>query len=186
MSDINTEVIRRAQQGEADQIAELYKTYHVKIFRYLYYRVGDRQTAEDLTSEVFVRMLRFLGSFKPPSASFQAWLFQIARNICNDHFRKLKSHQVVPLEEEVKDGGLSVHDTAERILNSAQLKQALNQLSEDQRDVIIMRFIADMSIAEAAHSLNKTEDSIKGLQRRALLSLKEILKDWEVSYVKSG
>jgi RNA polymerase sigma-70 factor, ECF subfamily len=183
MSEINTEIIKQAQQGDADQIAALYETYHVKIFRYLYYRVGDKETAEDLTSEVFIRMLRFLGGFQPPGASFQAWLFQIARNICNDHFRKLKSQQVVPLEENVGDEKLSVHDTAERVLNSAHLKQALDKLSEDQRDVIIMRFIADMSIAEAAQSLNKTEDSIKGLQRRALLSLKDILKDWEVSYV---
>jgi RNA polymerase sigma-70 factor, ECF subfamily len=183
MSDINTEVIKQAQQGDADRIAELYETYHIKIFRYLYYRVGDRQTAEDLTSEVFIRMLRFLGGFKPPGASFQAWLFQIARNICNDHYRKLKSHQMVPLEENLKDQNLSTIDTAERVLDNAHLKQALNKLSDDQRDVIIMRFIADMSISETAQSLNKTEDSIKGLQRRALLSLKDILKDWEVSYV---
>jgi RNA polymerase sigma-70 factor, ECF subfamily len=183
MSEINTEIIKRAQEGDAEQIAALYETYHVKIFRYLYYRVEDRETAEDLTSEVFIRMLRFLGGFKPPSASFQAWLFQIARNICNDHYRKLKTHPVVPLEENVRDENLSVHDTAERVLNSAQLKQALDKLSEDQRDVIIMRFIADMAISETAQALNKTEDSIKGLQRRALLSLKEILKDGEVSYV---
>jgi RNA polymerase sigma-70 factor, ECF subfamily len=183
MSEINTEVIRQAQQGDAEQIALLYETYHVKIFRYLYYRVGDRQTAEDLTSEVFVRMLRFLGGFNPPSASFQAWLFQIARNICNDHYRKLKSHQVVPLEEIVRDEKLSIENAEDKVLNSDRLTQALNHLSEDQRDVIIMRFITDMSIAEAAKSLNKTEDSIKGLQRRALQSLKAILKDWEVSYV---
>jgi RNA polymerase sigma-70 factor, ECF subfamily len=183
MSDIDSDVIARAQKGDAEQIAALYETYHVKIFRYLYYRVGDRQTAEDLTSEVFIRMLRFIGGFKTPGSSFQAWLFQIARNICNDYYRKQKSHQVVPLEENIRDENLSVASAADRILNSEQLKQALNKLNEDQRDVIILRFIVDMSIAEAAQSLNKTEDSIKGLQRRALLSLKEILKDWEVSYV---
>jgi RNA polymerase sigma-70 factor, ECF subfamily len=184
MKDVNTEVIRRAQEGDADTISLLYERYHTSIFRYLYYRVGDRETAEDLTSEVFVRMLRFLGSFQPPAASFQAWLFQIARNLSTDHFRKNSIHKIVQLEENLVTSDSNPADTVDQILTSEKLLNALSKLNEDQREVIILRFIVEMPISEAARSLNKTEDAIKGLQRRALLALRQVLSDGEISYAR--
>ena len=81
MPEVNTELINRAQEGDEAMIAALYEHFNSGVFRYLYYRVGERQTAVDLTSEVFVRMLRFISGFRPPSSTFQAWLFQIARNV---------------------------------------------------------------------------------------------------------
>jgi RNA polymerase sigma-70 factor, ECF subfamily len=182
MRDIDTEVIRQAQAGDVETIAVLYEHFHLKIFRYLYYRVGDQMTAEDLTSEVFVRMLRFLGGFKPPSGSFQAWLFQIARNISADHFRKMGTQQYVQLEENVKTEDSNPDKTVENIMTSDNLRSALEKLTDEQRDVVILRFIAEMSIAEVAQTLNKSEDAVKGLQRRALIALREVLTDLEISY----
>lgn len=182
MLDINTELIRKAQKGDVAMIGALYERYHVSVFRYLYYRVGNRQTAEDLTSEVFLRMLRFLSGFQPPSASFQAWLFQIARNIAADHFRKNGSHEPIELEENLVIMTDTLDKAVDRSLTSQVLRRALTKLNEDQRDVIVMRFVAGMPIAEVAEVLNKSEDSIKGLQRRALLALRDILTDWEVAY----
>lgn len=182
MTEINTEVIRRAQDGDAEVIGQLYEQHHLKVFRYLYFRVGDRQTAEDLTSEVFVRMLRFLGGFQPPSASFQAWLIQIARNLSIDYYRKMNAQNMVPLEENMKIESEHPAETVDRLLSSENLRQALIKLSNDQREVIILRFIANMSISEVAQTLNKSEDAVKGLQRRALMGLREVLTEWEVTY----
>jgi RNA polymerase sigma-70 factor (ECF subfamily) len=128
-------------------------------------------------------MLRFLGSFQPPSASFQAWLFQIARNLATDHYRKKGNRNLVELEENL----VAVHDdpdiTVERRLTRSVLRRAMESLTEDQRDVIVLRFVAGMPLGEVAEALNKSEDAIKGLQRRALLALREILNDWEIAFI---
>jgi RNA polymerase sigma-70 factor (ECF subfamily) len=183
MIEVNTELITKAQQGDLEVIATLYEHYHLNVFRYLYYRVGDHQTAEDLTSEVFERMLRFISGFKPPSASFQSWLFQIARNLSIDHFRKMDGHNHLELEENMITSSVDLETTVDQQLTSESLRRALHKLSDEQRDVILLRFVAGMPIIETAQALNKSEDSIKGLQRRALMSLRKVLSEWEVSYV---
>jgi RNA polymerase sigma-70 factor (ECF subfamily) len=183
MINVNTDLIARAQKGDSDVIAALYEGYHLSIFRYLYYRVGDMQTAEDLTSEVFERMMRFIAGFKPPSATFQAWLFQIARNLATDYFRKNGARDHWELEESMTADYTDLDATIDRRLTSETLRQALSRLTDEQRDVILMRFIAGMPIFETAQALDKSEDAVKGLQRRALMSLRKILSDWEVSYV---
>jgi RNA polymerase sigma-70 factor (ECF subfamily) len=179
---INTDLINRAQQGDIAVITALYDAYHVSVYRYLYYRVESREAAEDLTSEVFLRMLRFISGFQPPGSSFQAWLFQIARNLAIDHHRKMKVRDHLPLEEDMVSGIERPDTAAERSLTNDTLRAALAKLSEEQRDVILMRFIAGMPIAEVAKTLHKSENSIKGLQRRALTALRETLTDWEVTY----
>lgn len=185
MLEITTELIRRAQQGDETVIAALYQHYYLSVFQFLYYRVSDRQTAEDLTSEVFLRMLRFIGGFNPPATTFGSWLFEIARNLATDHFRHTGIRNDVDLEEEML---ANMHDdpvsTVERGLTAETLRQALQKLNEDQRDVIVLRFVAGMQIGEAAQALNKSEDAIKGLQHRALAALRGILNDWEVSYAE--
>jgi RNA polymerase sigma-70 factor (ECF subfamily) len=182
MLNVNTELINRAQKGDVAVIGALYEHFHLSVYRYLYYRVGNEQVAEDLTSEVFIRMLRFLSGFHPPSASFPSWLFQIARNLVADHFRSRDMKNNVELEESVISATDDIDTTVERKLNTDSLRKALDKLSEDQREVIVLRFIAGMPIAEVAQALDRSEDAIKGLQRRALIGLREILADWEISY----
>jgi RNA polymerase sigma-70 factor (ECF subfamily) len=183
--DINTEQIRRAQQGDQEVIAALYAHYHLSVFHFLYYRVGDRETAEDLTSEVFLRMLRFMGGFQPPAASFGSWLFEIARNLATDHYRRMGVRNDVVLEEEMI---ATTHGdpaaAAERGLTGEALRRALQDLNEDQRDVIVLRFVAGMAVAEVAQALNKSEDAVKGLQRRALIALRTILVEREIAYAR--
>jgi RNA polymerase sigma-70 factor (ECF subfamily) len=182
MIDVNTELIRRAQAGDVEVIGRLYEHYHQNVFRYLYYRVGDRQIAEDLTSEVFLRMLRFISGFNPPAATFQAWLFQIARNLAIDQYRKTSSRQDMPLDESLATGTLDLDGAIEHNLTSETLRKALERLNSHQRDVILMRFVAGMPVAQVARALHKSEDAVKGLQRRALITLRDVLSDWEVSY----
>ena len=180
---LNPDLIRRAKDGDDIVVSEIYDRYQRSIFRYLYYRVGDQQTAEDLTSEVFLRMIEKISYYQDQRASFQAWLFQIARNLSIDHYRKMKSRDSVSLEDDYPERSEDPLEVLDRELTSEKLYQAMVKLPENQRDVIVMRFVVGMPIGEVADTLHKTEDSIKGLQRRALLALREILAEWEVSYV---
>ena len=182
LEEVDTELVKRAQKGDTAVISALYERYHPTVFRYLYYRVGDKHAAEDLTSEVFIRMMRALPGFQLRSASFQAWLFQIARNLAIDHYRKTSTRDLVQLEDNLVVSGEDVEPSIERKLNSQRLQQALTRLTDDQSDVIVLRFVANMPIAQVAQTLHKSEDSIKGLQRRGLIALREILSDWEVTY----
>ncbi len=176
-------VIIRAIQGDTDAIGELYECHRLGIFRYLYYRTGDAQIAEDLTSEVFLRMIRSLSGYRLQDVAFQAWLFQIAHNLLNDHYRKMNVRHDVQLEENVMEHPQAPPSRpVEHSLNSVTLQKALDLLSVEQRDVIVLRFITGLTIAEVAQALHKSEDAVKGLQRRALATLREVLTDWEVSY----
>lgn len=179
----STDFILRAQNGDPAVISSLYERYHPLIFRFLFYRVGDRQTAEDLTSEVFVRMLRFLTNYRPQNASFQAWLVQIARNLAIDHYRSMNHRNHLELDDDIVHSREDLKGNVEHVLTSETLKQAMQNLTEEQRDVIILRFVSGLSIAQAAQALHKSEDAIKALQRRGLIALREVLIDWEISYV---
>ena len=176
-------LIKKSKEGDASATGELYQNHRLGIFRYLFYRTGDMQSADDLTSEVFLRMVRFLPGFQIQNAPFRAWLFQIARNVLFDHYRKMNGRSEVQLEENMAEHPIhSQPRPVEGSLNSVTLQQALEMLSSEQRDVVVMRFVTGMSIAEVAHTLNKSEDAIKGLQRRALSNLRGVLSDWEIHY----
>jgi RNA polymerase sigma-70 factor, ECF subfamily len=177
------QLIIRAQQGDTQAIGDLYECHRVSIYRYLYYRTGDGQTAEDLTSEVFLRMIRSLHNYQKQEVAFQAWLFQIARNLLTDHYRKMSYRNHLELEDQqMAMQETSSHPNGDAQLNSLALRQALERLNGEQRDVIVMRFVAGMPIADVAQALNKSEDAIKGLQRRGLAALRDVLTDWEVNY----
>lgn len=179
-----TNLIIRAKQGDTDAYGELYECHRLGIYRYLYYRTGDPQVADDLTSEVFLRMIRALPGYKFQDVAFQAWLFQIAHNLLNDHYRKMSIRNTVQLEENTMEDPLNPRTRpVEHSLNSVTLQKALERLSIDQRDVIVMRFITGLPISEVAQALHKSEDAVKALQRRALITLREVLSDWEINYV---
>ena len=180
---LNGDLIRRAQEGEPSVVGELYEHYQRGIYRYLFYRVGDMQTAEDLTSEVFLRMIEKLPNYSGHSLTFKAWLFQIARNLSIDHYRRMNIRKDVQLADDYPEGGDEPLEMITKDLTSEKLYHALVELPDNQRDVIIMRFVVGMPVREVAQSLHKSENSVKGLQRRALMSLRDILIKWEVAYV---
>lgn len=178
-----TQLVIKAQRGDTNAIGDLYECFRLGIYRYLYYRTGDPQTAEDLTSEVFLRMINALANYRLQDVSFQAWLFQIARNLLNDHYRKMSVRNNVQLEENVMEDLQATRTRpVEHSLNSVTLHNALDLLSGEQRDVVVMRFITGLPISEVAQTLNKSEDAVKGLQRRALANLRDVLSDWEINY----
>lgn len=182
LNTTSIDLINRAKQGERASIGQLYEEYNVQVYRYLYYLVGDVHTAEDLTSEVFIRMIRSLPNYHYQGISFQAWLFQIAHNLAVDYFRKDRKQLQVELEDNFHGDDPDPDRAVEQNLTSAMLHQALEKLNSAQRDVIVLRFVAGMPIAQVAQALRKSEDTVKGLQRRGLASLRKILEDRDVTY----
>lgn len=166
--------VLKAQKGNTEAAGRIYETYHQKIFRYLYYRTGDSHAAQDLTADVFIKMIKALPAYQPRANSFTGWLFQIARNTAIDHARKNGLHPSTQLSENHLAEDDPAHEV-ERLITSQELQTALMQISEEQRDVIILRFIEDLPLADTAQTLHRSVDSIKGLQRRALLNLRQQL-----------
>jgi RNA polymerase sigma-70 factor (ECF subfamily) len=172
-------LIELAQNGNPDAAGLLYHHHHPAIFRYLFYRTGERQTAEDLTGEVFLKMVQAIGAFNGGPGAFRAWLFQIARNLSIDHLRKIQAHPSQAIGDELRASGLDPEHSTEKNLTEAALCTALTQLPDDQKDVILMRFVNGLPLAETARALHKSEDAVKGLQRRGLAALRESLAPME-------
>lgn len=171
----NPELIARARSGNPEAAGTLYDQHHQSIFRYLFYRTGDPRTAEDLTADVFLKMVQFLPGFVGSPPAFRGWLFQIARNLSIDHLRRSNAHPLYPISEDMRSLEDLPETSAERNLNAENLRKAMQQLTTEQQDVLLMRFVEGMPLAETARTLHKSEDSIKGLQRRALLALQNAL-----------
>lgn len=180
------DLVSRAQRGNVDAAGQLYERHYQSIFRYLYYRTGDQPTAEDLTADVFIKMVQALPGYRVKAAAFRTWLFQIARNLSIDHFRRWKAHPQVSVDDALPSSGLQPEAAADRSLSAEALRQALAHLSDEQRDVVLMRFIEGMPLAEVAAALHKSEDAVKGLQRRGLMALRELLEEMKEPHGTTG
>jgi RNA polymerase sigma-70 factor, ECF subfamily len=179
---ISANLITRAQRGSLEAVSALYATFHQSIYRYLYYRTNDFRTAEDLTSEVFLRMVQSLPLYRSDASLFQAWLFQIARNLAIDHYRRSSTHPTLSLDEDLDSDSLDIDQTIEFKFTCEELAQAMTKINDPQRDVLLLRFIEGMPIAETAKVLHKSEDAIKALQRRGLAALRVIFTQEEVTH----
>lgn len=177
--EVPDEVVRRACQNDVLAVAALYDHYQPRLYRYLVARLEDLPAAQDLTAEVFLRMVRALPSYQIQQTPFSAWLFQIARNLLKDHFRWSRSRQDCELIENVPDGRANLETQIEYTIEREQLYQALAALPDEQGDVLSLRFLAGLPIAETAQVMGKSEDAIKGLQRRALIGLRQVLTNSE-------
>jgi RNA polymerase sigma-70 factor, ECF subfamily len=176
---ISYDVIARAQRGSPEHTGMLYARYYQAIYRYLFYRTGDEQTAEDLTGEVFLKMVQALPAYRFETTPFQAWLFQVARNLAIDHYRRNSAHPVIEVNEDLDRDESDLESDTDIRLTSDCLAKALGQLEETQRDVIVLRFIEQMPIAAVALVLHKSEDAVKALQRRGLIALRRLLESTE-------
>jgi RNA polymerase sigma-70 factor (ECF subfamily) len=176
------ELVRRAQahppaSAGAEAVCELYNRYHNRIFRYLWSRLSDRQQAEDLTGEVFIHMLHGLPRYRPTEAVFGAWLFRIARNLLYDQYRKVGNRQEISLDQ-VQHMGSQAGDPAEGVeerLFIERVKGGLHALQPAHQEVIILRFLAGLSLQEVADILGKTVGAVKIIQHRGLNDLRSIL-----------
>src|SRR4051812_18248332 len=170
-------LVERGQQGDRGALEELYLIPFTRIYTYLHRRVGNRHDAEDLTTQTFLRMLESIGKFRFQAAPFSAWLFRIAHNLAMDHFRATK--RVQP-EDEVPEPEGAESDSAEvealHSIGRQSLLELIEHLSEEQQQVLTLKFVFNFSNAEVATILAKTEGAVKSLQHRALVSLQKQLQ----------
>lgn len=176
-----TQLIQKAKNGDRNALGQLYDTHQPKIYRYIAYRVGDRALAEDLTAEVFVTLVKKLHSYQDRGRPLIAWLYTIAGNIIKMHFRKHKHVELNPFSEEMIDQQATPDQVTDKRLTHAKLLAQLPRLTDEQGQVITMKFMEGFSNREIAKLMGKTEGSIKALQHRALQTLKSFLVE-EASY----
>jgi RNA polymerase sigma-70 factor (ECF subfamily) len=152
----------------------LYDSHCQAVFLYFKARLGYQQTAEDLTGEVFRRMLTGLPRYRAIDLPFRAWLFRIAHNLLVDHYRQESGHTVVSLQdaENVSADEINPASVVEQKLTMEQAHRALSGLEPAQRDVLALRFLSGLSLKETALAMSRTEDAIKALQRRGLAALR--------------
>lgn len=179
MPDDEARLIWLAQSGDEAACAALYNQHYDAVFRYCYYRLRDVDLAQDLTSEVFVRMVDKLATFKARGRPLLAWLYTIARNLIVDRSRRKGHAPHLPLRQAVSSatgGERAVLNSIERRLEADCLASALGHLTEDQRRVILLKFVEGLSNVEVADLLSKTEGAIKSLQHRALNALRRAIE----------
>src|SRR3954452_3000385 len=166
-----------ARGGDAEAFGQLYDHYHGSVYRFVFYRTRSQTLAEDLTSETFLRALRNMSGFRWQGKDFGAWLMTIARNLCTDHFKASRTRLELTTED------MGAHDDATEGPENAVLAglandvllAGLKQLSDEQRDCLIMRFLQGLSIAETAAVLGRSEGAVKQLQLRGVRNLAKLI-----------
>jgi len=170
---IEEEVLENARRLEASALSTLVKKSYPFVFRYFYYRSVTREDAEDLTSEVFVRVV---SSIKGQKGYFPAWLISIARNLLTDYYRKRGKSRETSLAE-IEEPSSNSDENEKDTLRPDEIRRMLNCLTDEQKEVIILRFIEGNTNEEAARIMNKSVGAIKALQFRAISTLRVILKN---------
>jgi RNA polymerase sigma-70 factor (ECF subfamily) len=169
-------LVLRAKSGDPNAFATLYDGYVERIYRFIYFRVADEQTAEDLTSQVFAKAWENLGRYKPGGAPFIAWLYTIARNAVIDHYRTQKEtvalDEIVSLSADVP----APDEEVELQFETESLRSAMRNLTEEQQQVLVLKFIAGMTTDEVADQLGKRAGAVRALQMRALQALARIME----------
>jgi len=185
-SDAAAEVwalVERAQGGEAEAFGLIYDRYVDTVFRFIYFRVGNRQLAEDLTSDTFLRALKRIGSFTWQGRDLGAWLVTIARNLVADHFKsgryrlEVTSGDVLDADREDRGPEGSPEAAVVDHITNVALLTAVKQLNPEQQECIVLRFLHGFSVAETAQTMGKNEGAIKALQYRAVRALARLLPD---------
>ncbi len=169
------QLVDRAKRGDGDALAGLYDAYVQRIYRYVALRLRDASEAEDLTEQVFMKMLESIASFQPSRAPFSAWLFRIAHNLVVDHQRKQRSRaRYIQMEAPL----LRSEDPSELAVVEVQMaavREAVKKLPASQQQVIALRFGGQQSIAEVAQVMSRSQAAVKSLQYKAIQTLRAML-----------
>lgn len=172
------ELLERARVFDEAALGEIYDRYEERIFAYIYRRIGDPTLAEDLTAQVFLKMLEAIRKEKAWNSSFSGWLYRIAHNLVIDQYRKRGRATYMSIDDApdlvTKEEGPA--QTAERQFDADNLRKAIDRLTEEQASVVSLRFLEGYSITEVATLLEKTEGAIKALQYRAVSNLRRLLE----------
>jgi RNA polymerase sigma-70 factor (ECF subfamily) len=180
LPDLNSPVpevrvlVERAQAGDGAAFGLLYDRYFDTVFRYVCFRAGNRQLAEDLTAEAFLRALKHIDSFTWQGRDFGAWLVKIARNIIADHYKSARYRLEITTDEATNADRA---DSNSGPVTNVALLRAVRQLKPEQQEVIVLRFLQEFSVEETSKILGRTTGAIEAAQMRALRKLSNLLPE---------
>jgi RNA polymerase sigma-70 factor (ECF subfamily) len=180
------DLVRAAQDGDSSAFGRLYDRYVDVVYRYVLFRLGDRDLAEDVTSETFLRALRRITSVSYQGRDVGAWFVTIARNIILDHVKSSRFRLEVVTDEVAEPRGAPIGTVGAQAVagpeqqaisraTRAELLRCVAELGEDQRECIVLRFMQGLSVAETAVIMKRNEGAIKALQHRAVRRLAQLL-----------
>lgn len=164
-----------ARKHNEAKLASLYEEYYGKIARYAFFHIGSRTEAEDIAGDVFLRALESLKSYQERGIPMQAWLFRIAHNLVVDHLRKTAKRWIVPLDTVQVEADDNPATVAEKNIELERVAKAMEQLTPEQREVIVLRFFGGLTSKEAGSILNKSDGAIREMQRAAIEKLRKLL-----------
>ncbi len=167
-----------ARKLESRALAEIHDRFYPDLYRYLVYRTGDEHAADDLSSEVFMRLLEALQSGKGPDV-LRPWLFGVAGHLVADHFRRAARRPQVELSEDLSSPDGDPAKEAGMSLRTGAVRLALQQLTDEQQQVLALRFEQGRSVADTAELLNKSVTAVKQLQFRAVAAMRRQLGEWQ-------
>ena len=172
-SSVTTSLVSRAVSGDFEAFGELYSIYLDRIYRYVFYQVRDKMTAEDITADVFLKALEAIKSCRGKEGTFSSWLYRIAHNRTMDNFRSMKRKPIVDTEAvtNLADPKQEVEKKVER----QELLEVIAELPQNQSQVVILKFIGGLDNREIGRTMGKTEGAVRILQMRALAMLREKL-----------
>ena len=183
--DIIEKLVQSAKKGDALSFGQLYDLFYTKIFRYVAYKVGNREDAEDITAEVFIRMLKSINSFSFQGHPFSSWLFRIAKNMVVDYFfrsrcfekerRKNSRRRTAPLETAgsiQETESLEIDYQLDLDIEMSNISESIKTLTDLQQEVISLRFAGGLSIKETASAVGRKENAVKALQHSAIKKLR--------------
>jgi len=172
-------ILQRAQRGDTDAFEQVYDFYAPKIFRFAFLKTGNKENAEDLTSETFIKFWSYIRKEKITAETAEPILYKIARNLIIDFYRK-KEVAMVAIDEEIADRITDGrNDFINRMINREEVKEMMEMLREikdEYQEIIILRFVEELEIKEIAQITGKTNGSVRVLSHRALKSLEKVMK----------
>ena len=179
------EILKKAQKGDSDAFSMLYKQYLPQIYRFIFLKTGEKELSEDLTSQVFLQAWRNIRKFRIRNNPFSSWLYQIARNLVIDFYRKNKN--IYSLDESISvENYDQTEDNIDKNEQKKILNEAIKELPEIQQTIIILRFVEGLSDNEISKIVKKREGTVRVIQHRAIKSLKEKVNGRDIKKFKKA
>ena len=175
-SDDDRLLIERVRHGDQDAARALYERYFDRIYNYVYARLGRPEDAEDLAIDTMTRSLTRLDLFHDQGVAFSSWVYRIAHNATVDHYRRRGKVSLVPLENAVLPESADPSELAMDQISNEELRSALRKLTDEQQQVLILRFFQDLSAVQVAEIIGKSVGAVQALQHRALASMERALQ----------
>ncbi len=162
---------------DEEALTAIHNRYYPEVYRYAQYRLSDPTHAEDITSEVFLRLIDAVRSGKGPRTTVRGWLMGTAANMINDHYRKYYAHSEETLTDDIHADGGNPAQLSEQSERIEAIRKAMDQLTPEQQHVLALRFGNEYSLEETARLLGKNANAVKALQFRAISALRRIIYD---------